>query len=228
MLKLIKNKKVEYDFLMSIMRIFLFILMFILRVFGGLMLFIGFFSFVSQFVSQPYAQQREEDVEEKYKEELRRLQKEIEMLKLKILETRKALKNFEDMILLGTLTGTKITIYYKNDLKVAEVQDISVILDGFEVSRIKDEKKIEEAGKKEIVIYDEAEAIPGRHVVDIVFTIKGDKLFKKAIRYEFEVDKNIATIISVKTQKAPASKIENLPEDIDILISSEKVRLITK
>lgn len=174
------------------------------------------------------AQQKQAETEEKYKEELKKLQKEIEMLKLKILETRKALKNFEDMILLGTLTGTKITLYYKNELKSAEVQEVSVILDGFEVSRIKDKKKIDEASGKEIIIYDEAEAIPGKHVVDVVFTVKGEKIFKKAIRYDFDVEKNIATIIRVKTQRSPSSKVEKLPEDIDILISSEKSKIISK
>lgn len=174
------------------------------------------------------AQQKQAETEEKYKEELKRLQKEIEMLKLKILETRKALKNFEDMILLGTLTGTKITVYYKNDLKSAEIQEISVILDGFEVSRIKEKKKIGEASGKEIIIYDESEAIPGKHVIDVVFTIKGEKIFKKAIRYDFDVERNIATIIRVKTQRTPTSKAEKIPEDIDILISSEKSKVISK
>lgn len=174
------------------------------------------------------AQQKQAETEEKYKEELKRLQKEIEMLKLKILETRKALKNFEDMILLGTLTGTKITVYYKNDLKSAEVQEISVTLDGFEVSRIKEKKKIDEASGKEIIIYDESEAIPGKHVIDVVFTIKGEKIFKKAIRYDFDVERNITTIIRVKTQRTPSSKNEKIPEDIDILISSEKSKVISK
>ncbi len=174
------------------------------------------------------AQQKQAETEEKYKEELKRLQKEIEMLKLKILETRKALKNFEDMILLGTLTGTKITVYYKNDLKSAEIQEISVTLDGFEVSRIKEKKKIDEASGKEIIIYDESEAIPGKHVIDVVFTIKGEKIFKKAIRYDFDVERNITTIIRVKTQRTPTSKAEKIPEDIDILISSEKSKVISK
>lgn len=212
----IKNKGGKYDFL-KIMKQTSFVFI----------CFSVFFVFLFASFDIGYAQQRDE-TEERYKEELRRLQKEIEMLKLKILETRKALKNFEDMILLGTLTGTKITVYYKNDLKTAEVQDISVVLDGFEVSRIKDEKKIKEAGAKEILIYDEAEAIPGKHVIDIVFTIKGEKIFKKAIRYDFDVERNIATVIKVRTQRIPTSKAEKMPEDIDILISSEKSKLISK
>ncbi len=179
----------------------------------------------SDVISEVYAQDK---LEEKYKKELRKLQKEIEMLKLKILETKKSLKMFEDMILHGTLTGTKITIYYKNNLEDAEVREISVVLDGFEVSRIRDEEKIEQARKKEIVIYDEAEAIPGKHVVDIIFEIKAKKIFRKTLRYEFDVERGVATVIRVKTQKAKGSKEEILPKDIDITVMMEKVKLIAR
>jgi aspartate-semialdehyde dehydrogenase len=172
-----------------------------------------------------YAQSQEE---EKFKEELRKLQKEIEMLKLKILETKKSIKVFEDMILMGTLTGTKITIYFKNELKDAEIQEISVVLDGFEVSNIKDKSKIDLASKQDIIIYDESEAIPGKHVVDVVFVIKTNRIFKKTLRYEFDVEKEIATQIYVKTQKAKGSAKEILPQDIDITVRSEKVKLIAK
>ena len=179
----------------------------------------------SNIITEVYAQDK---LEEKYKKELRKLQKEIEMLKLKILETKKSLKMFEDMILHGTLTGTKITIYYKNNLEDAEVREISVVLDGFEVSRIRDEEKIEQARKKEIVIYDEAEAIPGKHVVDIIFEIKTKKIFRKTLRYEFDVERGVATVIRVKTQKAKGSKEELLPKDIDITVMMEKVKLIAR
>ena len=172
-----------------------------------------------------YAQDK---LEEKYKKELKKLQKEIEMLKLKILETKKSLKMFEDMILHGTLTGTKITIYYKNNLEDAEVREISVVLDGFEVSRIRNEEKIDQARKKEIVIYDEAEAIPGKHVVDIIFEIKTEKIFRKTLRYEFDVERGVATVLRVKTQKAKGSKEEILPKDIDITVMMEKVKLIAR
>jgi hypothetical protein len=172
-----------------------------------------------------FAQQETED---KYKEEMRKLQKEIEMLKLKILETKKSLKIFEDMILLGTLTGTKITIYLKDELKDAEIQEISVVLDGFEVSNIRENKKIEQAKKEKLLIYDESEAIPGKHVVDIVLTIKTDRIFKKTLRYEFDVESGIATVIYATVKRAPGKKKEVMPEDIDITVFSEKVRLITK
>lgn len=172
-----------------------------------------------------YAQSQEE---EKFKEELRKLQKEIEMLKLKILETKKSIKVFEDMILMGTLTGTKITIYFKNELKDADIQEISVVLDGFEVSSIKDKSKIDLASKQDIIIYDESEAIPGKHVVDVVFVIKTNRIFKKTLRYEFDVEKEIATQIYVKTEKAKGSAKEILPQDIDITVRSEKVKLIAK
>lgn len=174
--------------------------------------------------------------DDKYQEELKKLQKEIEYLKLKVLETRKSLKIFEDMILLGTLTGTKLTIFYKNNLKKAEVLEIAVSVDGFLVSEIKDRRKIEEAEKKELVIYDETEVIPGKHVIDIVFTIRGGeaekgepkKKFKKLIRYETEVEKEIATYVKVATQQASGRKSEASPDDIDITIASEKVRLLSK
>jgi hypothetical protein len=172
-----------------------------------------------------FAQQETED---KYKEEMRKLQKEIEMLKLKILETKKSLKIFEDMILLGTLTGTKITIYLKDELKDAEIQEISVVLDGFEVSNIRGDKKIKQAKKEKLLIYDESEAIPGKHVVDIVLTIKTDRIFKKTLRYEFDVESGIATVIYATVKRAPGKKKEVMPEDIDITVFSEKVRLITK
>ncbi|GBD02834.1 hypothetical protein HRbin19_00104 [bacterium HR19] len=172
-----------------------------------------------------YAQSQEE---EKLKEELRKLQKEIEMLKLKILETKKSIKVFEDMILMGTLTGTKITIYFKNELKDADIQEISVVLDGFEVSSIKDKSKIDLASKQDIIIYDESEAIPGKHVVDVVFVIKTNRIFKKTLMYEFDVEKEIATQIYVKTEKAKGSAKEILPQDIDITVRSEKVKLIAK
>jgi hypothetical protein len=172
-----------------------------------------------------FAQQETED---KYKEEMRKLQKEIEMLKLKILETKKSLKIFEDMILLGTLTGTKITIYLKDELKDAEIQEISVVLDGFEVSNIREDKKIKQAKKEKLLIYDESEAIPGKHVVDIVLTIKTDRIFKKTLRYEFDVESGIATVIYATVKRAPGKKKEVMPEDIDITVFSEKVRLITK
>ncbi len=182
------------------------------------------FSLLSLNIYHISAQETEE--EKKYREELMKLQKEIEMLKLKILETKKSLKVFEDMILLGTLTGTKITVYYKNELKTARVLDISVALDGFEVSSINDKSKIEQAKKEKIVIYDEAEAIPGRHILDVTFTIKGEKTFKKTIRHEFEVERNIATEINFTTRIAAGSKEEKLPQDIDILVRSEKVKLL--
>jgi hypothetical protein len=172
-----------------------------------------------------FAQQETED---KYKEEMRKLQKEIEMLKLKILETKKSLKVFEDMILLGTLTGTKITIYLKDELKSAEIQEISVVLDGFEVSNIKDKERIKQAKKEKILIYDESEAIPGKHIVDIVLTIKTNRIFKKTLRYEFDVESGIATVIYATSKSAPGRAKEILPEDIDITVFSEKVRLITK
>ncbi len=172
-----------------------------------------------------FAQQETED---KYKEEMRKLQKEIEMLKLKILETKKSLKVFEDMILLGTLTGTKITIYLKDELKSAEIQEISVVLDGFEVSNIKEKDRIKQAKKEKILIYDESEAIPGKHIVDIVLTIKTTKIFKKTLRYEFDVESGIATVIYATSKSAPGKTKEILPEDIDITVFSEKVRLITK
>jgi hypothetical protein len=172
-----------------------------------------------------FAQQETED---KYKEEMRKLQKEIEMLKLKILETKKSLKIFEDMILLGTLTGTKITIYLKDELKDAEIQEISVVLDGFEVSNIREDKKIKQAKKEKLLIYDESEAIPGKHVVDIVLTIKTDRIFKKTLRYEFDVESGIATVIYATVKRALGKKKEVMPEDIDITVFSEKVRLITK
>jgi len=172
-----------------------------------------------------FAQQETED---KYKEEMRKLQKEIEMLKLKILETKKSLKIFEDMILLGTLTGTKITIYLKDELKDAEIQEISVVLDGFEVSNIREDKKIEQAKKEKVLIYDESEAIPGKHIVDIVLTIKTNRIFKKTLRYEFDVESGIATVIYATAKRAPGKKKEVMPEDIDITVFSEKVRLITK
>jgi hypothetical protein len=172
-----------------------------------------------------FAQQETED---KYKEEMRKLQKEIEMLKLKILETKKSLKIFEDMILLGTLTGTKITIYLKNELKDAEIQEVSVVLDGFEVSNIREDKKIEQAKREKLLIYDESEAIPGKHIVDIVLTIKTNRIFKKTLRYEFDVESGIATVIYATAKRAPGKKKEVMPEDIDITVFSEKVRLITK
>jgi len=172
-----------------------------------------------------FAQQETED---KYKEEMRKLQKEIEMLKLKILETKKSLKIFEDMILLGTLTGTKITIYLKDELKDAEIQEISVVLDGFEVSNIRENKKIEQAKKEKVLIYDESEAIPGKHIVDIVLTIKTNRIFKKTLRYEFDVESGIATVIYATVKRASGKKKEVMPEDIDITVFSEKVRLITK
>jgi hypothetical protein len=172
-----------------------------------------------------FAQQETED---KYKEEMRKLQKEIEMLKLKILETKKSLKIFEDMILLGTLTGTKITIYLKDELKDAEIQEVSVVLDGFEVSNIREDKKIEQAKKEKVIIYDESEAIPGKHIVDIVLTIKTNRIFKKTLRYEFDVESGVATVIYATTKRAPGKKKEVMPEDIDITVFSEKVRLITK
>jgi hypothetical protein len=188
------------------------------------------FTVVSPFLNRTqqnlsFAQQETED---KYKEEMRKLQKEIEMLKLKILETKKSLKIFEDMILLGTLTGTKITIYLKDELKDAEIQEISVVLDGFEVSNIRENKKIEQAKKEKLLIYDESEAIPGKHVVDIVLTIKTDRIFKKTLRYEFDVESGIATVIYATVKRAPGKKKEVMPEDIDITVFSEKVRLITK
>jgi hypothetical protein len=170
----------------------------------------------------------QQDTEDKYKEEMRKLQKEIEMLRLKILETKKSLKIFEDMILLGTLTGTKITIYLKDELKDAEIQEISVVLDGFEVSNIREDKKIKQAKKEKLLIYDESEAIPGKHVVDIVLTIKTDRIFKKTLRYEFDVESGIATVIYATAKRAPGKKKEVMPEDIDITVFSEKVRLITK
>lgn len=218
MLEVFKNFMNFYDFLRIV----------------GVMKRICFLILISAAIGLPMmpsvvrAQDKLDETEERYREELKRLQREIEMLKIKVLETRKALKNFEDMILLGTLTGTKITVYFKNELRSAEIQDISVVLDGFEVSRIKDEKRIKEAREREIVIYDEAEAIPGKHVVDIVFTIKGEKLFKKALRYEFEVEKGVATVIRTRTRKAPESKFERSPEDIDILVSSERSKIISK
>jgi uncharacterized membrane protein len=172
-----------------------------------------------------FAQQETED---KYKEEMRKLQKEIEMLKLKILETKKSLKIFEDMILLGTLTGTKITIYLKDELKDAEIQEISVVLDGFEVSNIREDKKIKQAKKEKLLIYDESEAIPGKHIVDIVLTIKTNRIFKKTLRYEFDVESGIATVIYATVKRASEKKKEVMPEDIDITVFSEKVRLITK
>jgi hypothetical protein len=172
-----------------------------------------------------FAQQETED---KYKEEMRKLQKEIEMLKLKILETKKSLKIFEDMILLGTLTGTKITIYLKDELKDAEIQEVAVVLDGFEVSNIREDKKIEQAKKEKLLIYDESEAIPGKHIVDIVLTIKTNRIFKKTLRYEFDVESGIATVIYATVKRALGKKKEVMPEDIDITVFSEKVRIITK
>ncbi len=174
--------------------------------------------------------------EDKYQEELNKLQKEIEYLKLKILETRKSLKIFEDMILFGTLTGTKLTIFYQNNLKKAEVLEIAVSVDGFLVSEIKDKDKIKESTKKEIVIYDETEVIPDKHVIDVVFTIQGEeatkgegrKKFKKAVRYEVNVEKEIATYVRLKTVQAPGRKTEALPDDIDIIVTSEKVKLLSK
>ncbi len=174
--------------------------------------------------------------EDKYQEELNKLQKEIEYLKLKILETRKSLKIFEDMILFGTLTGTKLTIFYQNNLKKAEVLEIAVSVDGFLVSEIKDKDKIKESTKKEIVIYDETEVIPDKHVIDVVFTIQGEeatkgegrKKFKKAVRYEVNVEKEIATYVKLKTVQAPGRKTEALPDDIDIIVTSEKVKLLSK
>jgi hypothetical protein len=189
----------------------------------GLITIIHLINYTQQNLS--FAQQETED---KYKEEMRKLQKEIEMLKLKILETKKSLKVFEDMILLGTLTGTKITIYLKDELKSAEIQEISVVLDGFEVSNIKDKERINQAKKEKILIYDESEAIPGKHIVDIVLTIKTNKIFKKTLRYEFDVESGIATVIYATSKSAPGGAKEILPEDIDITVFSEKVRLITK
>jgi len=188
------------------------------------------FTVVSPFLNR--AQQNlsfaQQETKDKYKEEMRKLQKEIEILKLKILETKKSLKMFEDMILLGTLTGTKITIYLKDELKDAEIQEISVVLDGFEVSNIRGDKKIKQAKKEKLLIYDESEAIPGKHVVDIVLTIKTDRIFKKTLRYEFDVESGIATVIYATVKRAPGKKKEVMPEDIDITVFSEKVRLITK
>jgi len=188
------------------------------------------FTVVSPFLNR--AQQNlsfaQQETKDKYKEEMRKLQKEIEILKLKILETKKSLKMFEDMILLGTLTGTKITIYLKDELKDAEIQEISVVLDGFEVSNIREDKKIKQAKKEKLLIYDESEAIPGKHVVDIVLTIKTDRIFKKTLRYEFDVESGIATVIYATVKRAPGKKKEVMPEDIDITVFSEKVRLITK
>jgi hypothetical protein len=188
------------------------------------------FTVVSPFLNstQQHLSFAQQGTEDKYKEEMRKLQKEIEMLKLKILETKKSLKIFEDMILLGTLTGTKITIYLKDELKDAEIQEISVVLDGFEVSNIRENKKIEQAKKEKLLIYDESEAIPGKHIVDIVLTIKTDRIFKKTLRYEFDVESGIATVIYATVKIAPGKKKELMPEDIDITVFSEKVRLITK
>jgi hypothetical protein len=183
---------------------------------------------VSPFLNHQNLSFAQQETEDKYKEEMRKLQKEIEMLKLKILETKKSLKIFEDMILLGTLTGTKITIYLKDELKDAEIQEISVVLDGFEVSNIRENKKIEQAKKEKLLIYDESEAIPGKHIVDIVLTIKTDRIFKKTLRYEFDVESGIATVIYATVKRAPGKKKELMPEDIDITVFSEKVRLITK
>jgi hypothetical protein len=188
------------------------------------------FTVVSPFLNrtQQHLSFAQQDTEDKYKEEMRKLQKEIEMLKLKILETKKSLKIFEDMILLGTLTGTKITIYLKDELKDAEIQEISVVLDGFEVSNIREDKKIKQAKKEKVIIYDESEAIPGKHIVDIVLTIKTNRIFKKTLRYEFDVESGIATVIYATAKRAPGKKKEVMPEDIDITVFSEKVRLITK
>jgi hypothetical protein len=183
---------------------------------------------ISPFLNHQNLSFAQQETEDKYKEEMRKLQKEIEMLKLKILETKKSLKIFEDMILLGTLTGTKITIYLKDELKDAEIQEISVVLDGFEVSNIREDKKIKQAKKEKLLIYDESEAIPGKHVVDIVLTIKTDRIFKKTLRYEFDVESGIATVIYATVKRAPGKKKEVMPEDIDITVFSEKVRLITK
>lgn len=194
-----------------------------------ILLFHFFIPFIlTSFFAPQYAFSQQTEAEKKYKEELMRLQKEIEMLKLKVLETKKSLKVFEDMILLGTLTGTKITVYYKNELKDADILEIAVVLDGFEVSQIKEKDKIDRAKKERILIYDESEAIPGKHIIDVVFTIKGEKLFKKTIRYEFDVEKNIATEINVTTKRASGSKEEKSPQDIDIIVRSEKVKLISR
>jgi hypothetical protein len=183
---------------------------------------------ISPFLNHQNLSFAQQETEDKYKEEMRKLQKEIEMLKLKILETKKSLKIFEDMILLGTLTGTKITIYLKDELKDAEIQEISVVLDGFEVSNIREDKKIKQAKKEKLLIYDESEAIPGKHVVDIVLTIKKDRIFKKTLRYEFDIESGIATVIYATVKRAPGKKKEVMPEDIDITVFSEKVRIITK
>jgi len=59
-------------------------------------------------------------------------------------------------------------------------------------------------------------------------TIKTNRIFKKTLRYEFDVESGIATVIYATSKSAPGSAKEILPEDIDITVFSEKVRLITK
>jgi len=61
-----------------------------------------------------------------------------------------------------------------------------------------------------------------------VLTIKTDRIFKKTLRYEFDVESGIATVIYATVKRAPGKKKEVMPEDIDITVFSEKVRLITK
>ena len=183
-----------------------------------LVVFLSIFAFFNLKVYQVFSQ------EDRYEKELKRLEEELEALKTRVLETKKAIKVFSDMLLYGTLTGTKVMIYLKSTVP-AKISAISVKLDGFEVKRI--ENFSPNAGQPEL-LYEESELIPGTHTLDITIEFEGKRRFRKISRYVFVVEKGIGLKIFAQVKPSPIAKGISGPDDIDITWTTEKVRLISK
>lgn len=163
----------------------------------------------------------------KYEMELRELEEALENLKTRVIETKKALKVFGDMVLHGTLTGTKIIVAVSNPIyEEVKVHAISILLDGFEVRRIEDAEEIKKIREGEQVVYEEDEVIPGSHSLDVVVETGGKRPFRKRSRYIFVVTKGVATKVLAQLAKSPIAKKIKKSDDMDIKFSVEKLKVL--
>ena len=189
---------------------------------------LAFFLVVSVALSQDDETKKQMAVD-RYEREIKRLEEEIDNLKTRVLETKKSLKVFSDMVLHGTLTGTKVVVQMKTPIEDIEIFSVALLLDGFEVKRIEDKNEILKMKNDFVEVYDEDEVIPGSHSIDIAIETSGKGAqFRKRARFIFIVRKGEATTVSIEASKSPVSKKIKSPDDIDVKFFSEQLKLLPK
>lgn len=152
--------------------------------------------------------------EDAISQEIIKIEKSIEELKNKILETKSQLLILTEMFEKGTLTGTKISVTLNNSLsEKLNLKNVKIFVNGFQVYSSAGPPQ----GKK-VVAYDESVS-PGNFKIEVVAEFTGTGgIFKKEKQFEFskdtvvEVEKGQTTDVLVNFEvKGDSPEISFLP-----------------